>query len=202
MAKKMYIGVDGVAREVSKSYIGVSSVARLVKYGYLGVSSVARQFFGFDNYLYNAGDNCSHVHGGFEALAYGGYDRGATATNVAKPTITENTSYIQFKGNTSAYGSVFTKNKINLTNYSKMYVVVRYYNRGGSCRMGFTTTKAHGYSGTTSDGTKTYRATEPAADATMPVTYSLDISKLTGNWYFACEIDGNNTIRVNQIYLV
>lgn len=147
-------------------------------------------------YLYNSGNNCSDVHGGFEALAYGGYDRGAGVDEqwTAKPEITENTSYIQFKGHTSAYGSVFTKKTINVTNYNKMYVEVRYYNRGGSCRMGLASTKEHGYTGT-------YMVTEPAADATMPKTYSLDISKLSGDYYFACEIDGNNTIRVNNIYL-
>lgn len=45
MAKKMYMGVDGVARNIKKQYVGVSGVSRKVKNGYIGVNGVARQFF-------------------------------------------------------------------------------------------------------------------------------------------------------------
>ena len=45
MAKKMYIGVNDVARKVKKGYIGVNGVARKVKKGYIGVNGVARCFF-------------------------------------------------------------------------------------------------------------------------------------------------------------
>lgn len=45
MAKKMYIGVSGVARNVKQPYVGVSGVARKVKNGYVGINAVARQFF-------------------------------------------------------------------------------------------------------------------------------------------------------------
>ena len=45
MAKKAYIGVDGVARKVKKMYLGAGGKARKVKKGYIGVSGVARPFF-------------------------------------------------------------------------------------------------------------------------------------------------------------
>lgn len=45
MAKKMYVGVSGVARNVKQPYVGVNAVARKVKNGYVGVNGVARQFF-------------------------------------------------------------------------------------------------------------------------------------------------------------
>lgn len=45
MAKKMYIGVNGVARKVKTPYIGVDSKARKVKAGYIGVNGVARKFY-------------------------------------------------------------------------------------------------------------------------------------------------------------
>lgn len=48
MAKKMYIGVDGVARNIKKQYIGVDGVSRKVKKGYIGVDGVARQFYAGD----------------------------------------------------------------------------------------------------------------------------------------------------------
>lgn len=44
MAKKMYVGVDGTARKVSKAYIGADGLARKVKKGYIGVGGVARPF--------------------------------------------------------------------------------------------------------------------------------------------------------------
>lgn len=37
MAKKLYIGVNGIARKVKKMYVGVGNVARKVKKGYIGV---------------------------------------------------------------------------------------------------------------------------------------------------------------------
>lgn len=45
MAKKSYIGVDNVARNVKKLYIGVDNVARNVVKAYIGVNGIARQFF-------------------------------------------------------------------------------------------------------------------------------------------------------------
>lgn len=45
MAKKMYIGVDNVAKQVKKGYIGVEDKARKIKSGYYGVDGIARQFF-------------------------------------------------------------------------------------------------------------------------------------------------------------
>ena len=42
MAKKAYIGVDGVARKIKKGYIGIDGVARKIKKAYIGVGGVAR----------------------------------------------------------------------------------------------------------------------------------------------------------------
>lgn len=42
MAKKAYIGVNGVARKVKKIYAGVNDIARKVKKVYIGVAGVAR----------------------------------------------------------------------------------------------------------------------------------------------------------------
>lgn len=43
MAKKIYVGVNGVARKVKSGCVGVAGVARKVKSGYVGVAGVARQ---------------------------------------------------------------------------------------------------------------------------------------------------------------
>lgn len=45
MSKKLYTGVNGIARNVSKMYVGVNGVARKVKKAYVGVNGVARLFF-------------------------------------------------------------------------------------------------------------------------------------------------------------
>lgn len=42
MAKKAYIGVEGVARKIKKGYIGVDNVARKIKKVYIGIGGVAR----------------------------------------------------------------------------------------------------------------------------------------------------------------
>lgn len=45
MGKKAYIGVNNVAKNVSKIYVGVNGVARNVIKGYVGVNGVARVFW-------------------------------------------------------------------------------------------------------------------------------------------------------------
>ena len=45
MAKKLYVGVNGIARQVNNIYVGVNGVARKVIKGYVGVGGVARPFW-------------------------------------------------------------------------------------------------------------------------------------------------------------
>lgn len=45
MATKLYIGVDGVARQVKKMYVGISGAPRKVKKAYVGVNGVAKLTF-------------------------------------------------------------------------------------------------------------------------------------------------------------
>ena len=45
MAKKTYVGVNNIARNVSKMYVGVNGVARRVKKAYVGVNGVARECY-------------------------------------------------------------------------------------------------------------------------------------------------------------
>lgn len=52
MAKKAYVGVDGVARKIKKGYIGVGGLARKIKKGYIGVGGVARPFWGGGEVVY------------------------------------------------------------------------------------------------------------------------------------------------------
>lgn len=52
MAKKIYVGVNNTARNVTDIYIGVNGVARKVVKGYIGVNGVAQQFWGASNPYY------------------------------------------------------------------------------------------------------------------------------------------------------
>jgi hypothetical protein len=45
MPQKCYVGVNNVARNVSKVYVGVNGVARNVIKGYIGVNGIAKCFF-------------------------------------------------------------------------------------------------------------------------------------------------------------
>jgi hypothetical protein len=44
MAKKVYVGVDDMARKAGKEYIGVNGIARKIKSGHVGVNEIARKF--------------------------------------------------------------------------------------------------------------------------------------------------------------
>lgn len=41
----MYVGIDGVAKEVKKVYVSIDGVAREVKKAYVGINGVAREFW-------------------------------------------------------------------------------------------------------------------------------------------------------------
>lgn len=45
MAKKIYVGVNDVARNVKNIYVGVNGVARKVNKAYVGVNNVSQQFY-------------------------------------------------------------------------------------------------------------------------------------------------------------
>lgn len=45
MAKKCYVGVNGIAKNVKKMYVGVNGVPKKVLKGYVGVNGVPKLFF-------------------------------------------------------------------------------------------------------------------------------------------------------------
>ena len=66
---KTYIGIGNTAKLVNKIYVGVNNVAHEVKKAYVGdANGIARKIFpsGADKlYLYNEGDECISVTGGW-----------------------------------------------------------------------------------------------------------------------------------------
>lgn len=75
MAKKMYIWLDGKARQVKKAYIGVSNVARKIKKIYIGVNGVARCVFsgGEPSYYGNTASGLRAWAQNTAATSVGGY---------------------------------------------------------------------------------------------------------------------------------
>lgn len=47
MAKRMYVGVNNIARDVNTAYIGVNNIAKKVKKAYVGVGGKARLFYSY-----------------------------------------------------------------------------------------------------------------------------------------------------------
>lgn len=73
MAKRIYVGVDGIARKVKKAYIGVEGLARKVKKAYIGVGGVARPVFSGGELVHYG----SSEDGAVEALSARGCDSSA-----------------------------------------------------------------------------------------------------------------------------
>ena len=74
MAKKTYIGVNNVARQVKKVYIGVNGVARKVKKIYIGVANIARQVFGGgESSYYGTATPLSEARSNLAATSVGDY---------------------------------------------------------------------------------------------------------------------------------
>ena len=73
MAKKMYIGVNNVARKVKKQYLGVDGKARKVKKGYIGVGGVARPFFSGEPAYYGKITSLSKARSHLAATSIGDY---------------------------------------------------------------------------------------------------------------------------------
>ena len=86
---------------------------------YVGVNGVARQFFSNPEklYLYNEGDECVNVTGGWNLV---GHESGSTVVTKENDSIkisyTKNPHY-------GMWGFMTTKNTIDFSNYSKIHIV-------------------------------------------------------------------------------
>lgn len=145
-------------------------------------------------YLYNTGTENTSLHGGFNTYQRCGFGWGWYADNPSKYgtcTITRNTSTIKFDGPGNKYGSVMSAKAINLTNYTKLVIVVTAVTlvSSGGPRVGFASDASADFKGV-------YLQIGSAG------TYTIDISSLTGNHYFAIAFQNACTMTVSQIYLM
>lgn len=102
MAKKTYVGVNNVARNVGKMYVGVNGVARRVKKAYVGVNGVARQFYR------KIATSVTKISSGLD-FSYG-MDEAGTA---------QNENYVLFNGNKRPQGATSTEHVLTVNAFDK-----------------------------------------------------------------------------------
>lgn len=216
----MYKGIAAVARKVKNQYFGVAAVARKVKNGYNGVAAVARKFY-------------SSVVSPLALMTSGTMDTtkgmwsnanikstnetaenndGAGSTGL---TITlYSSSRIHFKWfnstNDNYYGFLNRlSDAIDMSGYSKLQFKAA-WKLGEYCtsKFGVITSAKSPYTfyansaGLTFNASKAFSTGEVLNSA--PVTYTIDISAITGNGYIYLQqisIGGRNGSRTNTFEL-
>lgn len=117
-----------------------------------------------DLYLYNAGDQCTAVTGGWKKAG------GNTTFTFGSSSITYANG-----GETSNYATLYTVNKINVTSFSTMKIYLNVTSGGG----GYNCLVLH----TNNTDKQTYGTACVKVTSTGTQTLSLDVSSLTGSYY-------------------
>lgn len=148
-------------------------------------------------YLYNMGDECTNLTGGWVSVASLGFSGSGIGTKA--PTITQNTGYTIVKQTEDKSGYYRTTNRINLDSV-KNIVLVGYLKETTSHPV-WTQMSCHA-------NVPTYWGQNQAAYITASIgngvlgTYRLDVSVLTGDYYICLGCHGSSaSIRIDQIYL-
>lgn len=173
----------------AKQYIGGAWVEKTAK-SYLGGGWVD-----WRRYLYNCGDECTDVSGGWSGYAYKSSDSGST---VNAPTVTKGTGSITVKQNgynssSAKYyaGALFSEKAVDLSNYGTMKINVTEFS-GSSANLVVTKTKGNNY---TIAGKVEIKSTG---------AFSVDVSSLSGDYYVALMIQGvqnATTVTFTEIFL-
>lgn len=141
-------------------------------------------------YLYNAGDECADLTGGWVAKALAK----ASGGSAAAPTITAGESTLTMTGTVSKGGVVHTVNKIDLTGKSTL----RFSGTlSPAATSGFWATV-----GVWSDFGSTYQANLAAyLDATSETTgeQAIDVSSLSGEYYIGVALYGSSTAEMSAM---
>ena len=137
-------------------------------------------------YIFENGNTASSI---FEGIAITGFNLNRDGWEAAG-NVSNSGNNMVVQGNVSYYSSVFSKQKINLSDYKTAKIVVSSVNtgsHGGTVRVGFTNSKSNKYTGTYKD--------------VSTGTITLDISGLTGDHYMAFAFVGETKVTISQIYL-
>lgn len=228
MAKKVYAGVDGVARRIKFIYMGgVGNVARRIKKVYVGVNGVARQCFPAADpanlFTQSGGTNTSKVSNFTVGFTY------QTSTGQAYENIrltrtgSSPNYYLQGKmedssGNGEHDLYVCSSNDVSMTAYTRLCVTYQYRYTDNSASPPSTRSLFFGAYKTASSAlvcksnelTGNYRAyksqaNSPASSWTEK-TLTVDISAVTGNqrvlfiWSWP-NMKGTAEVRIKKIWM-
>ena len=142
-------------------------------------------------YLYNLGDECVAVTGGWVAKAL----KRASGTNAKEPTITKLENRIEFSGNAQNGGVVHTANKIDLTSASVLKIDGELVPAAAT---GFWATLCvwSEFGSTYQDNLAAYH------DATSKETgeITIDVSALSGSYYVGFALYGSSSAAMNVGY--
>lgn len=145
MAKKMYIGVNSIARKVKKQYLGVDSKARKVKKGYIGVGGKAQLFYTSEYgppAYYGTAENlstprynmaCASV--GNYALFASGERQGSTSANKKADNVEAySKSLVKTIAPSLSSGGVWGANGVSVENYAVFFacypgMILNYYDK-------------------------------------------------------------------------
>lgn len=142
-------------------------------------------------YLYNKGDKCTSVTGGYGEKVYSG---GALTWNT-------DSVYLGYSGSTARTTTIYTNNKIDISNFSKLNVKVRDATINTAFVFGVIDTPhidaSGGYSEFISNCVAAHSETDNIDSETV---LSLDISSLSGNYYIQLYA-GYVKVTVTEVYL-
>lgn len=135
-------------------------------------------------YLYDKGDECTALTGGWNAYAYKTSTSGSTAT---KPTVTKGSTSIKiaFSSSGTRAGALFTEKTVDLTNIATLEIdVIDVDSKADTVFLGITADKKNNYS--------------PTARKTIyeKGTAILDVSEFTGSYYVYVSMQGASTNHV------
>jgi hypothetical protein len=135
-------------------------------------------------FLYNRGNECTSVTGGWNGYAYKTSSSGSTTSS---PTVTKGTETIKVSldASSSRAGALFTEKPIDLTNFSTLEIDVRDMSTAeNTVFIGFTADKKNNYSPTAR------RAILSAGKTKM------DVSEYTGTYYVFVSLQGDKKMHI------
>lgn len=140
-------------------------------------------------YLYNNGDVCADVSGGFKAYPY--KPDKYNGSSVIVPTLNLKSDYMEITEPAQYYGQVFNETAFAVDELSE--IEVAYSNASDGINLGVTSTNTHGFSLAAS-------VTPEAGEGTAII----DVSALSGKYYFAVSMLNSNvpkTLNIHEIML-
>ena len=131
MAKAIYVPVNGNSRKVKNWYVSVNGTSRKVIRAYCSVNGVSHLFWDDTapaGALYWHGDLCTSLTGGWESVGVQTWS-GSTQGSMVAPITTYESQTVKIEQGsgtwTGADGVWKTKNKVDISNYTKINILTR-----------------------------------------------------------------------------